>query len=69
MSLQEILKLPADERLSLIEQIWDSINKDELEIPETHKRELDRRLKLINEDRAKWISYDQMKKQIKHSNF
>jgi len=46
MSLQEILKLPTAERLDVIEQIWDSINKEDMAIPESQKKELDRRIYL-----------------------
>jgi putative addiction module component (TIGR02574 family) len=43
--LDEILRLPADERLELIEEIWDSLAADaEKVVPEWHRRELDRRL-------------------------
>jgi putative addiction module component (TIGR02574 family) len=44
--LDEILRLPADERLKLVEDIWDSIaaNPSQVPVPEWHKTELDRRL-------------------------
>lgn len=44
--LEEILKLPLEERLDLVERIWDSIaaDQDTLPLSEEHRRELDRRL-------------------------
>lgn len=44
--LDEILRLPVDERLQLVEQVWDSIaaTPDAVPVPEWHKAELDRRL-------------------------
>jgi len=44
--LDEILKLPLEERLDLVERIWDSIAADQAALPlsEEHRRELDRRL-------------------------
>jgi putative addiction module component (TIGR02574 family) len=37
--------MPPAERLRLAEEIWDSLTDDQLgEIPESHQRELDRRL-------------------------
>ncbi|HYV38653.1 MAG TPA: addiction module protein [Gemmataceae bacterium] len=37
--------MSADDRLRLIGDIWDSLSRDEqLDIPEGHKEELDRRL-------------------------
>lgn len=45
-TLSEILKLSVDERIQLVEDIWDSIAADprDLAIPDEHLEELDRRL-------------------------
>jgi len=42
----EILQLPAAERLKLLEDIWDSLaaTPEDVPLPEWHKAELDRRL-------------------------
>lgn len=42
----EILKLPADERLQLVQDIWDSLaaTPTDVPVPDWHKKELDRRL-------------------------
>ena len=42
----EILRLPADARLELLEEIWDSLSTSptEVPVPDWHKAELDRRL-------------------------
>lgn len=44
--LEEILRLPPDERLRLVEDIWDSLAQtpEKLPVPEWHRAELDRRL-------------------------
>jgi putative addiction module component (TIGR02574 family) len=44
--LDDILRLPLEERLDLVERIWDSIAADQAALPlsEEHRRELDRRL-------------------------
>ncbi len=41
----EILRLPPEERLQLVEDIWDSLAADvaQIPVPEWHRRELDRR--------------------------
>ena len=46
VNLEEILKLSVEERLSLVTTIWDSIAADPeaLELTDTQKAELDRRL-------------------------
>ena len=40
----EILQLTPDQRLELVEDIWDSLTPDQVPLPEWHKLELDRRL-------------------------
>jgi len=40
----EILRLPPQERLELLEDIWDSLTPEDIPIPDWHKEELDRRL-------------------------
>jgi putative addiction module component (TIGR02574 family) len=44
--LNEILRLPADQRLKLVEDIWDSLTASPTEVPmpQWHRDELDRRL-------------------------
>ena len=44
--LDEILRLPVNERLQLVEEVWDSIaaTPDAVPVPDWHKTELDRRL-------------------------
>ena len=44
--LEEILRLPPDERLRLVEEIWDSLaaTAERVPVPEWHRMELDRRL-------------------------
>ena len=44
--LEEILRLPPDERLRLVEEIWDSLaaTAERVPVPEWHRQELDRRL-------------------------
>jgi putative addiction module component (TIGR02574 family) len=38
-------RMSAEDRLRLIEEIWDSLcPPDQMEIPESHRQELDRRL-------------------------
>lgn len=66
MSLQEILNLPTADRLNVIEKIWESINKEDIEIPESQKKELDRRIDLDNNNKIQWLSYNEMKDQLGH---
>ena len=44
--LDEILQLPRDQRLQLVEDVWDSlaVSPDAVGVPGWHRDELDRRL-------------------------
>ena len=44
--LDEILRLPPDQRLKLVEDVWDSLaaTPEQVGVPEWHREELDRRL-------------------------
>ena len=54
--LEEILRLPPNERLKLVEDIWDSIAADrsQVPVPEWHKAELDRRLAESDPELLSW---------------
>jgi putative addiction module component (TIGR02574 family) len=41
LTIDEIFDLPVSERLHLIETLWDSINPNDLPVPESHQRALD----------------------------
>jgi putative addiction module component (TIGR02574 family) len=44
--LDEILRLPPEQRLQLVEEVWDSLaaSPDEVAVPSWHRDELDRRV-------------------------
>ena len=44
LTKDEILEMPVPERLQLIESLWDSINPNDLPVPEDHQRALDEAL-------------------------
>jgi putative addiction module component (TIGR02574 family) len=47
--------LSNEERLKLIAEIWESLSPiDQLEIPESHREELDRQLAAADTDPAPW---------------
>ena len=51
-ALDEILDLPVPDRLRVVEEIWESIvaAPETLPVPQSQRDELDRRLKLHQED-------------------
>ena len=52
----EIMRLSPDERLQLVEEIWDSLAAEpsQVPIPEWHRKELDRRLAEPAPERLTW---------------
>ena len=63
VNLSEVLKLPVEERLKLVESIWDSIAEfpEAIELTEAHKKELDRRLEAYEADPKAGIPWEELK--------
>ena len=63
--LEQILELPADQRLQLVGDIWDSLAQSEASVPtpEWHREELDRRLAEPVEQAT--LSWDEVQQQLK----
>jgi putative addiction module component (TIGR02574 family) len=66
VNLSEVLALPLDERLKLVESIWDSIAEfpEALELTEAQKQELDRRLAAYEADPTAGIPWPELKAQL-----
>ena len=64
MSIQEILKLPVDKRLSLMEKIWDSIDPKEVEVSNTQKKEIDYRLAADKAGKMSWQTWEEVKEYL-----
>ena len=63
--LDEILRLPADQRLKLVEDIWDSLaaSPTDVPVPQWHVDELDRRL--ANPDERATLTWEQVQARLK----
>lgn len=64
----DVGKLSKDERLDLIEQLWDSLSDEERDsVPLTaeQEQELDRRLDAVEKDGAAGISSDELRRQVR----
>jgi putative addiction module component (TIGR02574 family) len=64
INFQEILKLSVAERILMMEKIWDSIERDNLEITASQKTELDRRLARYEAGRTKFFTWEEVKRDI-----
>lgn len=64
--LDEILALPVPDRLRAVDEIWESIvaAPDSLPLPEAQRRELERRLKLHQEDPEAAQSWESVRSRL-----
>jgi putative addiction module component (TIGR02574 family) len=65
--IKDILKLSVDERIHLVQTIWDSIAVDTevTEISDDHKKILDERLEAHKNNPNDIVSWDDVKKSVK----
>lgn len=64
-----IADLSAQERLSLIALLWDSLSDDQTPLPETQRAELERRIASFDVDRFGAASWKSLKIELRsHSN-
>lgn len=64
MSIQDIQGLSNAEKILLVEQIWDSIDKTDIPLSAAQKKELDRRLAQHAKGETKFSSWDEVKKRL-----
>ena len=63
----DLERLSLDERLQLMEVLWNSIASavDEMEIPESHKVELERRIAAHEADSTAGSSWEEVKQRLR----
>lgn len=68
LSFSKIIKLPINQRIKLVEDIWDSIteNPEKVTLTESQKEELDRRYEEYLKNPPLGKSWKQIKKSIKN---
>ena len=66
MSHEEISKLSPQEKILLIEEVWDSLAEDPSQLPisASQKRELEKRLKSYKKNPHKTSSWQDVKKRL-----
>ena len=62
--MQEILNLSVAERISMIGEIWDSIDPETIEVPASHQPELDRRLNRYENGETVFFSLSEIKSEL-----
>ncbi len=61
----DVKDLSAEERLNLIEQIWDSLQGEDVPVTEKQKAELDRRIEEMNRDGKRGIPWEEVMDRIR----
>ena len=66
----EILQLNIEERIQLVEDIWDSISSttEEIELTEAQKKELDNRLNRLQQNANSGSIWEEVKQRIQNEN-
>ena len=64
MDIKEIKKLSVGERLSVIGEIWESIDKEEVQITDAQKLEVGERIERYKKGQTKFFSWEEIKAKI-----
>jgi len=62
----DIEKLSPEERLDLLERLWDSLSEQEVPLTARQRQELDRRLDDLEQDGARGIPWDEVLDRLEH---
>jgi putative addiction module component (TIGR02574 family) len=67
MSIAELKKLLLNEKLQIIEVLWEDLRNQEeaVPVPEWHKKILDERLKAVEEGREEILEWDDIKHDLR----
>ena len=61
----DVKSLSPEERLALLEEIWDSLEPETVPVTDAQRRELDRRLDDLEGDRDLGIPWEEVLRQIR----
>ncbi len=66
IELEQIRQLPLHEKLLVMEAIWEDLSREEqsLEVPQWHKELLEERERLLAEGKARFLDWEEAKRQI-----
>ena len=61
--MENVLKLPVEQRILLVEDVWVSIRTQShrIPVPESHKQELDRRFEKYQHDPSALLTHEQLR--------
>lgn len=64
LTQDEITRLSPGERLSLIEQLWESLSDADILLTPAQQAEVERRLATFEQDRAQAVTWDSLKAEL-----
>lgn len=56
--------LTVEQRLALLEEIWDSLTPDDVPVTDAQRKELDRRLGAHEENPGEYISWEELRQRM-----
>lgn len=65
MEIKNLSQYSNAEKIVLAEQLWDSVSKNDLEIADDVKKELDIRIKNLEEGKTELYTWDEVKNHLK----
>jgi putative addiction module component (TIGR02574 family) len=64
MTIEDIISLSAEERLALIERLWDSLAEDDVPLSAAQRAELEDRVATFEQERPRGITWDALKAEL-----
>jgi putative addiction module component (TIGR02574 family) len=61
----ELARLSPRQRLDLIESLWESLEDEDIPVTDAQRAELDRRIAGFEQDQERYISWDQLKAELR----
>jgi len=65
MGIKNLSKYSDAEKIVLAEQLWDSVSKENLEVSDDVKRELDIRIQNLEEGKTELYTWDEVKAHLR----
>ena len=64
LTREQITRLSSSERLELIGQLWDGLEREQLPLTDAQQEELDRRLNSLERDRREGITWTALRAEL-----
>ncbi len=64
LTREEIARLSPEERLSLIGELWDSLQDEQVPLPEAQRAELARRLSTLDQQRDTFTTWEELRTEL-----